>query len=60
MPGAGAVVASWATGRYEMFRALGGRRSAMQIRDGTWSGDVDLIVPLVSRYGLPAAGIVEP
>jgi uncharacterized protein (TIGR03083 family) len=58
--GAGEVVASWSADRYEVFRALGGRRDQAQIRAYTWTGDVDAIVPLVSRYGLPEQGIVEP
>jgi uncharacterized protein (TIGR03083 family) len=58
--GAGPVVASWAADRYEVFRSLGGRRDEAQIRAGAWTGDVDRIVGLVSRYGVPTAGIVEP
>jgi uncharacterized protein (TIGR03083 family) len=57
--GAGEIVASWAADRYEVFRSLGGRRDERQIRAHDWSGDVDAIVPLVSRYGMPLEGIVE-
>lgn len=56
--GAGDLVASWAASRFEVFRALGGRRDAAQIR-ADWTGAVDIVVPLVSRYGLPTEGIVE-
>ena len=34
----------------------------MVVRGGhavLWTGDVDAIVPLVSRYGIPLQGIVE-
>lgn len=58
--GAGEVVAEVAAGRFELFRALGGRRSAAQIRALTWTGDVDRVVGLVSRYGLPAIDLHEP
>jgi uncharacterized protein (TIGR03083 family) len=58
--GAGEVVAEVTVGRFELFRALGGRRSAAQIRSLTWTGDVDRVAGLVSRYGLPATDLVEP
>lgn len=58
--GAGEVVAGWTTDRFECFRALGGRRDEAQIRQAAWTGEVDRIVGLVSRYGLPTQGIVEP
>jgi len=57
--GAGAIVASWVADRYEVFRSLGGRRDEAQIRAYEWTGAVDAIVPLVSRYGMPRQGIVE-
>jgi len=57
--GSGAVVASWTADRYEVFRALGGRRSEAQIRALDWTGDVDRVVGLVSRYGLPVTDIIE-
>ena len=43
--GGGDVVAGWVTNRYEALRG--------------WTGDVDRIAGLVSRYGLPASGLVE-
>jgi uncharacterized protein (TIGR03083 family) len=58
--GAGDVVATWAAPAFECFRALGGRRDEAQIRALGWTGDVDHIVPLVSRYGVPERGLVEP
>jgi uncharacterized protein (TIGR03083 family) len=58
--GTGDVVATWTTDRYECLRALGGRRDEAQIRRAHWTGDVDRIVGMVSRYGPPTEGIVEP
>jgi uncharacterized protein (TIGR03083 family) len=58
--GAGEVVASWSAERFEVFRALGGRRDEAQIRACEWTGDVDVVLPFVSRYGLPTDGIVDP
>ena len=57
--GSGRVVASLAAGRFEVFRCLGGRRSEHQIRTHDWTGDLDLVIGLVSRYPLPLADIVE-
>lgn len=57
--GNGPVVATWTVDRYECFRSLGGRRDETQVRAQAWTGDVDSIVPLVSRYGMPQEGIVE-
>lgn len=48
------AVASLTTDRFELFRALGGRRSEAQLRALAWTGDVDAIVPVLSRYPLPA------
>ncbi|MEQ1786526.1 MAG: maleylpyruvate isomerase family mycothiol-dependent enzyme [Acidimicrobiales bacterium] len=58
--GSGPVVATWKVDRFECFRSLGGRRDEAQIRAQPWTGDVDAIVPRVSRYGMPERGIVEP
>ena len=54
----GPVVASISADRYELFRSLGGRRSENQVRALQWSGDVDAIVALVSRYPMSPAPIV--
>ena len=51
--GTGAVVASVTAPRYDLFRALGGRRTVDQIRGLTWTGDADRVVGLVSRYPPP-------
>jgi uncharacterized protein (TIGR03083 family) len=58
--GAGPTVASLSTGRFEAFRSLGGRRSEAQLRALAWTGDVDRVLGLVSRYGVPATGLEEP
>lgn len=58
--GAGPLVATVTAGAFELLRALGGRRTEAQILAFAWSGDAAGIAPLVSRYGLPATGIVEP
>jgi uncharacterized protein (TIGR03083 family) len=58
--GTGDEVATWSASRYEVLRALGGRRDERQIRGYEWTGEVDAIVPLVSRYGVPPTGLVEP
>jgi hypothetical protein len=45
--------------RYELFRALGGRRSEHQLRAMDWIGDVDAIIGVLSRYPLPTGDLVE-
>lgn len=57
--GPAAPVASVRAERFELFRALGGRRSDAQIRAFAWQGDADEVVPLVSRYPLPSTDLVE-
>lgn len=57
--GVGPTIATLTGGRFELFRALGGRRTLSQIRAMTWTGDVDAILPHVSRYGLPSTDLVE-
>ena len=58
--GSGTVVAAVRTGRFEMFRSLGGRRGAAQVRALDWTGDVEAVLPFVSPYGLPEDDIVDP
>ena len=55
--GMGEVVASVTAEPFELFRALGGRRSASQIRTLGWSGDLDAVIAHVSRYPLPTTDI---
>ena len=58
--GPGAVVACVAVNRFDAFRCLGGRRSETQIRGFNWTGEVDRVLGVVSRYPLPLADILEP
>jgi uncharacterized protein (TIGR03083 family) len=57
--GEGNVVASVSADRFELFRALGGRRSAAQIRALRWEGDLEAVFSAVSRYPLPVDDLVE-
>lgn len=45
--------------RFELFRALGGRRSRRQLESMDWSGDPSAIVDRMSRYGVPEHDVVE-
>ena len=58
--GAGPTVATLTASRYELFRSLGGRRRASQIRRPDWEGNAEAIVPLVSQYPRPHRDLVEP
>lgn len=58
--GVGETVAELSAPRYEVFRALGGRRSERQIRGMRWRGDLDRVLLTVSPYPLPAHDITEP
>jgi uncharacterized protein (TIGR03083 family) len=57
--GTGSEVATLEAPRYELFRAFGGRRSERQLRAMDWTGDVDAVVAVLSRYPLPASDLVE-
>lgn len=57
--GVGDNVATIAASPYELFRTLGGRRSIDQIRALDWHGDVDKVLPVISRYPLPERAIIE-
>ena len=57
--GSGPIAVSLRTDRFEAFRCLGGRRSEQQIRGLDWEGDLELVLPLLSRYPVPQADIVE-
>lgn len=57
--GSGDVVASVTAERYEWFRALGGRRTEPEIRALDWTGDVDAVIGLVSRYPMPRQSLGE-
>lgn len=58
--GTGPTIATLSAGRFELFRALGGRRTLSQIRTLAWTGAVDAVAPHVSAYGLPTNDLVEP
>jgi hypothetical protein len=57
--GTGSEIATLKASRYELFRALGGRRSEDQIRAMDWIGDVDPLIGVLSRYPLPTSALVE-
>jgi uncharacterized protein (TIGR03083 family) len=57
--GTGSEVATLKASRYELFRALGGRRSEHQLRAMDWIGDVDALIGVLSRYPLPTNDLVE-
>ena len=58
--GAGDPIASVGATRYEMFRALGGRRTLPELRQRlNWSGDVDAVIAVVSRYPTPEQPVLE-
>jgi uncharacterized protein (TIGR03083 family) len=51
--GSGTPVATLGADPFEILRTLSGRRSLNQIRSLPWTGEVDLMAPLLSRYPLP-------
>jgi uncharacterized protein (TIGR03083 family) len=57
--GEGDVAATWTGDRFELFRALAGRRSNEQIAAMRWEGDPSPYVPLVSMYGPRDDALVE-
>jgi uncharacterized protein (TIGR03083 family) len=57
--GVGDVIAGFRGDPFDVLRALSGRRSAGQIRSFAWTGDVDRVVPLLSRYPLPLRDILD-
>lgn len=57
--GDGMPEAEVAGSRFELFRALTGRRSAEQVRALQWNGDADAYVGIFSAYGTPSAPVVE-
>lgn len=58
--GAGEPGASARVERFELFRALSGRRSPDQIRSWDWTGDPDPYLELFYLYGPRTEPIVEP
>jgi uncharacterized protein (TIGR03083 family) len=57
--GTGAPVAALHADRFELFRALGGRRTEAEIGALSWHGDAAAIIPRLSRYPLPRASLGE-
>ncbi|HKE75106.1 MAG TPA: maleylpyruvate isomerase N-terminal domain-containing protein [Acidimicrobiales bacterium] len=57
--GAGREVATLDATRYELFRALGGRRSRRQIRAMAWTGDVDAVAGVLTSYPPPIHDLIE-
>ena len=57
--GEGEVGATWSGERFELFRALAGRRSNEQIAAMDWEGDATPYIPLVSMYGPHHNPLVE-
>jgi uncharacterized protein (TIGR03083 family) len=49
--GQGEAAATWEGDRFEIFRALAGRRSGEQIMAMSWTGDPGPYVPLIPAYG---------
>lgn len=52
--GSGAPEVSLTADRYELFRAITGRRTAAAIRAYDWSGDPTPYLPIIAPYPLPA------
>ena len=52
-------VASVGASRWELFRGLGSRRSASQLRALRWSGDPEPYVPLIPAYGARVDDLIE-
>lgn len=57
--GGGAAIASVAASRYELFRALGARRTLDELRELDWSGDLD-VAALLPAYPAPATSVRRP
>jgi uncharacterized protein (TIGR03083 family) len=57
--GEGSEVATLEATRYELFRALGGRRSHRQLRATAWTGDVDAIAGMLTSYPPPIHDLIE-
>jgi uncharacterized protein (TIGR03083 family) len=59
LAGQGEPGATWEGDRFEIVRALSGRRSGDQIMSMTWTGDPTPYVPLIPAYGPRTDPIVE-
>ena len=57
--GSEGVGASLRVSRFELFRALSGRRSPAQIRAWDWTGEPDPYLSMFAPYGVRADALVE-
>jgi hypothetical protein len=57
--GGGDVAATWHGDRFEIFRALSGRRSRQQILAMSWEGDSASFLPWIPAYGEREEALVE-
>lgn len=57
--GDGVPEAEVAGSRFELFRALTGRRSPDQVRGLQWNGDAEKYLAIFSAYGNPSAPVIE-
>jgi uncharacterized protein (TIGR03083 family) len=57
--GSGDPAATWGGERYEVCRALSGRRSIAQIRAMSWEGDPEPYLPVIPAYGGRDDDLVE-
>jgi uncharacterized protein (TIGR03083 family) len=57
--GVGEPVATWSGDRFEIFRALAGRRSRAQILAMDWDGEGTVFAPVIPAYGERADDLVE-
>jgi uncharacterized protein (TIGR03083 family) len=57
--GSGEVAATWCGDRFEVLRALSGRRTRAQIVAMDWEGDPEPFLPLIPAYGERADTLVE-
>jgi uncharacterized protein (TIGR03083 family) len=57
--GRGLPTATVTASRWELFRALGSRRSPAQIRALSWSGDAGIYLPLLPTYGVRSDDLIE-
>lgn len=58
-PGGGEPGATVHEGRFELFRAMSGRRSPEQIAAYDWDGDADPYIPYFYPYGIRQDALVE-
>jgi hypothetical protein len=57
--GDGEPAATVRSNRFELFRAMSGRRNPGQIRSYDWTGDPEPFIPFFYPYGVRADALVE-